>query len=256
MTTRLALVLATSFGALISAQQAPPAGQQTPPTTQQAEPYRPGLGIQFPTPIQSVQPKYTREALQAKVEGVVEVELVVLADGTVGDVRVTKSLDKVYGLDQQAIDAAKQWLFRPGTKDGRGVPVMVTLVLEFRLSDRGSPSTPSLTPASTTARDDFYKDTYPSVYPKLEKPVTLQSSQPKYTSEALRAKLQGTVEVEAVVGTDGTVSRARVTKSLDKQLGLDESALEAVRSWVFEPGRLNGQPVPVVVTLMLEFRVH
>lgn len=256
MTARLALLLATSFGVLVSAQQAPPPAQQTPPATQQVEPYRPGPGIQYPVPIQSVQPKYTREALEAKVEGVVEVELVVLADGTVGNVRVTRSLDKVYGLDQQALDAAKQWLFRPGTKDGRGVPVMVTLILEFRLANRGTPSTQSPTPAAAAASDDFYKDTYSSVYPQLVQPVLLRSQQPKYTSDAMRAKLQGMVEVEAVVDVDGTVSRARVAKSLDAQLGLDENALAAVKRWVFTPGRLNGQPVPVVVRLTLEFRLH
>jgi TonB family protein len=49
---------------------------------------------------------------------------------------------------------------------------------------------------------------------------------------------------------------ARVAKSLDTQLGLDENALEAVRSWVFEPGRLNGQPVPVVVKFPREFRIR
>jgi TonB family protein len=256
MTARLALVLATSFGVLLSAQQAPPATQQTPPTTQPVEPYRLGPGIQAPVVLRSVQPKYPREALQAKIEGVVELELVILADGTIGDVRVTKSLDKTNGLDQQAIDAAKQWLFRPGTRDGRDVSVIVTVIMEFRLSDRGSPSTPSPTPAGAAASDEFYKDTYPSVYPRLVQPVAIRTSQPKYTSEALRAKLQGMVEVEAVVGTDGTVTRARVSKSLDTQLGLDQNALDAVKSWTFEPGRLNGQPVPVVVTLTLEFRIH
>jgi TonB family protein len=257
MTARLALLLATSFGVLVSAQQAPPATQQPPPTTQQAEPYPPiGPGIQAPTPTRSVNAKYTRDAIQAKIEGLVELTMVVLPNGNVSDVQVTKSLDSRYGLDQQAIDAAKQWRFKPGTKDGRVVPMFVTVLMEFRLSDRGSPSTPSLTPATVAARDDFYKDTYPSVYPKLETPVVVRSAQPKYASEALRAKLQGTVEVEAVVDVDGTVSRARVTKSLDKQSGLDESALEAARGWVFEPGRLNGQPVPVVVTLKLEFRIR
>src|SRR5262245_22207802 len=248
MTARLALVLAISFGVLVSAQQAPPATQETP--------VRPGPGVQFPTPIRSVQPKYTPEALQAKIEGVIELELVILANGTVSDVRVTKSLDTKFGLDQQAIEAAKQWQFRPGSKDGRDIPVIVTIIMEFRLSDRGSPSTPSQTPATAAARDEFYKDTYPSVYPRLVQPVAIRRPQPKYTSEAMRAKLQGMVELEAVVDVDGTVSRARVTKSLDTQWGLDDKALEAVRSWVFEPGTLNGQPVPVVVTLTLEFRLH
>jgi protein TonB len=94
------------------------------------------------------------------------------------------------------------------------------------------------------------------VYPALVQPVLVRSSQPKYTSDAMRAKIQGMVEVEAVVGVDGTVSRARVTKSLDTQLGLDENAVDAVKSWSFEPGRLNGAPVPVVVRLTLEFRLH
>jgi len=263
MTARLALLLATSFGVLVWAQQAPPPAQQTPPTTPQVESYRLGPGIQTPVLLRSVQPKYTREALQAKIEGVVELEVVILPNGTVGDVRVTRSLDQVNGLDQQAIDAAKQWLFRPGTKDGREVPVIVTLVMEFRLSSDTfrvssdpSPSSPSLTPAGDAARDDFYKDTYRSVYPRLEQPVAIRTTQPKYTSDAMRAKLQGTVEVEAVVDVDGTVSRARVTKSLDPQLGLDQNALAAVKSWVFTPGRLNEQPVPVVVKLTLEFRLH
>ena len=250
MTVRLALVLAASFGALVSAQQAPPA-------TQQLEIYPSnGPGIQAPALIRSLQARYTPEAIQARIEGVVELRMVVLPDGNVRDVQVTKSLDTTYGLDQQAIDAAKQWSFRPGTKDGRAVPMFVTIVMEFRLSDRGSPPTPSQTPAAAAARDEFYKDTYPSVYPALVQPVLLRSPQPKYTSDALRAKLQGTVEVEAVVGVDGTVSRARVTKSLDTQLGLDESAVDAAKSWVFEAGRLNGQPVPVVVRLKLEFRIR
>ena len=57
-----------------------------------------------------------------------------LADGSVGDVRVTKSLDRVYGLDQEAIKAAKLWQFVPATdRDGKPVPIVVTLVLSFTI---------------------------------------------------------------------------------------------------------------------------
>ena len=87
-----------------------------------------------PAPIKSVQPKYTSEAMRAKIQGSVEIEAVVLPNGTIGDVRILKPLDKQYGLDQEAIVAAKQWLFRPGTdKDGKPIPVIVTIILEFRL---------------------------------------------------------------------------------------------------------------------------
>jgi len=56
-----------------------------------------------------VRPNYTAEAMRAKVQGVVRLEGVVLSDGTVGDVHVTRSLDSVFGLDQEAMKAAKRY---------------------------------------------------------------------------------------------------------------------------------------------------
>ena len=64
------------------------------------------------------------------------------------------------------------------------------------------------------------------------------------------------MRVEAIVGTDGTVGDVRVVESLDQVYGLDEQAVAAVKEWRFEAGTLNGEPVPVQVTLMLEFRLH
>jgi TonB family protein len=56
-----------------------------------------------------------------------------MPDGTVGDVHVIRSLDPVFGLDQEAIKAARQWRFVPGLKDGQPVPIMVTIELTFTL---------------------------------------------------------------------------------------------------------------------------
>lgn len=95
--------------------------------------YRMGSGVSDPTLVRQEAPKYTSEAMRAKIQGIVELEAVVLPNGTVGDVRITKSLDARFGLDQEAIRAAKAWLFRPGTLKGEPVPVLVTLILEFRL---------------------------------------------------------------------------------------------------------------------------
>jgi TonB family protein len=95
--------------------------------------YRPGSGVTDPTLVRQEPPKYTSEAMRAKIQGVVELEAVVLPNGTIGDVRITKSLDARFGLDQEAIRAARAWLFRPGTLKGEAVPVLVTLILEFRL---------------------------------------------------------------------------------------------------------------------------
>jgi periplasmic protein TonB len=92
-----------------------------------------GDGVSSPAPLRQVQPQYTSDAMRAKVQGSVTLEAVVRADGTVGRVRVVKSLDKVFGLDEEAVKAAQKWLFRPGTFQGKPTDVIVTLILEFRI---------------------------------------------------------------------------------------------------------------------------
>jgi TonB family protein len=95
--------------------------------------YRPGNGVESPQLLREVTPKYTAEAMRAKVQGIVLIQAVVLPDGTVGDVTVLRSLDRNFGLDEEAIKAAKQWRFRPGSRFGEPVAVLVTIELSFTL---------------------------------------------------------------------------------------------------------------------------
>lgn len=95
--------------------------------------YRIGSGVESPRLLKSVRPNYTSEAMRAKVQGVVRLEGVVLPDGTVGDVRVLRSLDPVFGLDEEAVKAAKQFRFAPGTRFGQPVAVLVSFEIEFTL---------------------------------------------------------------------------------------------------------------------------
>ena len=89
--------------------------------------------VTSPVLIREFKPQYTEEARRAKIQGIVEMSAVVLEDGTVGDVTVTKSLDQQYGLDDEAVKAMKKWRFRPGTKDGKPVAVAVTVEMSFSL---------------------------------------------------------------------------------------------------------------------------
>lgn len=102
------------------------APRQPPVTAQDA-------GVNLPVPVREVKPQYTAAAMQAKIQGDVELEIVIRADGTVDDVHVTRSLDATHGLDEAAIDAARQWAFTPGTKDGQPVDVLVHLTMRFTL---------------------------------------------------------------------------------------------------------------------------
>lgn len=331
-TSAVAVVLVAIFAAAPAAAQAPIQsgfGQGA---------YTPGAGVTDPVLLKEVRPNYTSDGLRAKVEGLVELEVIVLANGTVGDVRVTKSLDKVFGLDGEAMIAAKKWLFRPGMVKGVAVPTIVTLILEFRVAR--NPVAVEQTPASRLSSPQVIKEVKPT-YPagmtgirgtvelegvvlangtvtdvKVTKspdarfdaaaiaaaqqwlfrpgyangvavptnvtlilefqpggeaaagapapmrpgsgvsdPKLLKEVRPIYPDAAMREKIQGTVELEAVVDVDGSVTQVRVTRSLDNTFGLDQAAIDAARQWKFEPGTLKGTPVPVLITLLLEFRL-
>ena len=95
--------------------------------------YRPGNGVTLPRVIREVKPQYTSDAMRAKVQGTVLLECVVRPDGAIGDVQVIRSLDSTFGLDQEAIKAAKLWRFAPGTRLGEPVSVLVTIELTFTL---------------------------------------------------------------------------------------------------------------------------
>jgi protein TonB len=100
---------------------------------QQETIYTPGDGVSLPTVTKQVGPQYTSEAMANRIEGKVGLSAVVLANGKVGDVKVIRSLDSVYGLDEAAVKAMKQWEFKPGTKDGKPVAVRVEIDMAFTL---------------------------------------------------------------------------------------------------------------------------
>ena len=107
------------------------------PSDQPAPPlivYEPGDGVTLPTLVREVKPNYTPQAIGARIQGAVRLSAVVLSNGVVGDVTVIRSLDTQYGLDAQAVSAARQWLFNPGTKDGVPVAVRVTIEMSFTLT--------------------------------------------------------------------------------------------------------------------------
>jgi TonB family protein len=110
--------------------------------------------------------------------------------------------------------------------------------------------------AQDQATDDFARGAYRIADPDLVAPVLVKHRAPKYTPEAMRQRIQGVVVIEAVIASDGTVARARVKESLDEEYGLYANALEAAKDWTFKPGTYKGEPVAVLVSLNLEFRLH
>ena len=90
-------------------------------------------GVTLPRVLHEERPQYTSDAMRAKVQGTVLLECVVRVDGSVSDVQIVRSLDPTFGLDQQAMAAARRWRFAPGTRMGEPVPVLITIELTFTL---------------------------------------------------------------------------------------------------------------------------
>jgi protein TonB len=96
----------------------------------------PGTGIVAPRVIVGPAPRYTPEALRARIEGTVIMRCIVNTNGICEDVTVIQSLDNVYGLDEEAVKAALQWRFAPGTRNGQPVKVEINIQLSFNVRDR------------------------------------------------------------------------------------------------------------------------
>lgn len=96
--------------------------------------------------------------------------------------------------------------------------------------------------------------TYRVLADKVKAPVVTYAPDPDYSDEARHAKYQGTVILGVIVDKDGRISKIRIERALG--MGLDASAVEKVKTWRFDPGVLNGQPVAVAMSVEVSFNLY
>jgi TonB family protein len=261
----LVLIATVTLGVPLNAVTAD--GQSKPAR----EPIRSGFGAGaypsgtvYPAIQTTKEPSYPSAAIAAGLEGEVLLEAVVGIDGSVTDVRVVKSADATLGLDASAVEAVRTWKFLPGSIAGNKVAAVVKVRLMFHLHTPGTSAGPPATESGLVGDDDGLREPagrqpsniYSSSAAGVTEPTVRKSREPSYTSAAMREKIQGSVELELVIGVKGTVTSARVVKSLDARYGLDQQAVKTAKEWTFTPCRLKGQAVPCTITLVLEFKLH
>jgi protein TonB len=95
------------------------------------EPLRVGGDVKAPQLTNRVEPQYPEAARKARMEGVVILEAIITATGSVEDVKVLKSVNPL--LDAAASRAVQQWKYRPATLNGRAVRVYLTVTVTFNL---------------------------------------------------------------------------------------------------------------------------
>jgi len=87
----------------------------------------------------------------------------------------------------------------------------------------------------------------------IKQPNKIKNVNPVYPPIAQSARVSGVVIIEATIGPDGRVRDAKVLRSIPL---LDQAALDAVKQWVFTPTLLNGVPVPVIMTVTVNFTLQ
>jgi TonB family protein len=116
-----------------------------------------------------------------------------------------------------------------------------------------STSLSSQAPAQQTAASSTPPDVHAIGEAGLRAPRVLHQVTPQYTAAAMRARIEGSVLLEAVVDVDGHVGAIHIARSLDELNGLDEQAVRALEQWTFMPGTKDGVAVPVRITVQLSF---
>lgn len=170
----------------------------------------------------------------------VRLELKVNVDGSASVVKVLKGPEEFH---QAAIDAISQYRFKPGTLNGKVVPVRMPQSIIFRLPKQQTPPPASGDADSSKVLEFFMVEV---------KPKVMHSVKPMYPEEALRDSLEGKVFLRFIVNLDGSVSDVRVLRGLEE---FHQAAIDAVSQFRFKPAEHNGKPVAVWMTQPMSFRL-
>lgn len=238
--------------ALAGAQDvAPPSAPVTPPRVA-----RLSGGVMAGQILTKVAPVYPEEAKQAHLQGVVVLHAVIGRDGTI------RSLTAVSGnemLRKAALEAVGQWTYRPYLLNGQPTQVDTTITVNFTLADTvvGAPGVAPVPPepGSVSRVIEVWPPGAPPaggvrVSAQVAAANLVTKVAPTYPPDAKAARIQGPVVLRVRIAKDGTVEKAAV---VDGAAELRDSALEAVRQWVYKPYLVDGVPVGVDTMVVVNF---
>ncbi len=200
------------------------------------EPVAVGGTVKVPKAVASAAAVYPDEVQPAASRPGVLIEMQVDAGGTPID---AVPLEPVDALTGPALDSALQWRFEPDRKAPRRL-VKVSVPFE-RAASFGPPR--SQWPTSPRRADSA----------QVVPPTRLVHVNPVYPAEAQSKRVQGLVVMEALIGEDGNVLAAVVTRPIAL---LNQAALDAVRQWKYAPTLLDGKPVPTRMTVTVNFALQ
>lgn len=226
-------------------------------------------------------PRYPALAIDSHITGTVDIGLRVSPEGDVG--QNSRVLDGHPLLVQSAMDAMRQWKFRPNVvqgevtwsrvralvrfnSDGTTAVDLAPAILADNFGDPGTPkpaaasfprpaSSPACTLVTEPAQTPVLVDgAYIVGIGGIGIPKCIACPNPSYSDQARSAKVSGSVVLHLIVTAEGQASNIQVKRSLG--YGLDEQAIETVGKWRFEPAvGPEDKPVPVWTNIEVIFRI-
>ncbi len=217
---------------------------RTPESGVETEAVPVGPGVAPPVRRRDMTPVYPGDALAKYAQASVAVQLVVDAAGVpVSAFAAGPPPD----LSMAAVQAALQWRF---ARDPTNTRRRLTIAQELRMSP-GPAGVRSGTAEGIVPGTERAAPTGPvRVGGNVATPIRIKDVPPVMPVVAEQARVQGVVILEIIVGTDGKVQDAKILRSIPL---LDQAALDCVRQWEYTPTLLNGAPVPVIMTVTVNF---
>ena len=188
--------------------------------------------------VHKVKPIYPPEPKQLGLQGEVLLEVNISAAGEVESIRVSKGHPL---LVLPALDAVKQWKYKPYLVNGAAMPVMSTVSVNFSLTDSAvGPGDKKESPLIRLNSDAMAAN-------------VIHRVEPIYPPEAKEKGVEGEVVFEVTINEQGEVSDVQV---LSANAMLVSAAYEAVRQWRYTPVLLNGDPIMAKATVTIRFTLE
>ncbi len=198
--------------------------------------------VKPPKLLKKVDPVYPEEARKEGIEGVVLVSVRADKEGNIEKIKILKSPHEL--LTEAAVEALKQWKYEPIFIKGKPMPIIFTVTMTFKLKDKEKEKEEEITgfeKGAVVAEGDVKP-------PKLVKKVN-----PVYPDEARKEGIEGAVILKVRTDEQGSIEKIKVLESPHDLLS--KAAIEAVKQWKYEPMLKKGNPVPIIFTVNMNFKL-
>jgi TonB family protein len=184
---------------------------------------------------------YPNEAFAQSLQGQVVVKVII---SETGDVEKPEVISGDPVLAKAAIEAAKQWKFKPFIQNGKAVKIATRIPFDFAFGENVSDIPQTITAADGTKRA--------LVSEGISKNLLIHRVQPEYPEIASSHRVEGAVVLHAIIGKDGKIKDLKAVSGPEM---LVRPAIGAVQQWRYKPFMLLGEPIEVETKIVVNFQL-